>query len=49
MTPSFITLQGFRGMRDGLGRAELAREREPTAHRAQLGAHAGPTGSGEPP
>ncbi|MET3135200.1 exonuclease SbcC [Oxalobacteraceae bacterium GrIS 1.11] len=47
MTPLSLTLKGFRGIRDGLGRDELSLDLERLAAGAQLVAIAGPNGRGK--
>ena len=47
MEPLRLTLKGFRGIRDGLGLAELTLDLERLAGDAQLIAIAGPNGSGK--
>lgn len=47
MQPLRLTLQGFRGIRDGLGRDEVTLDLDRLADGAQLIAIAGANGSGK--
>ena len=47
MKPLRLTLKGFTGIRDGLGRDELTLDFESLAAGAQLVALVGPNGSGK--
>ena len=47
MQPLMLTLKGFRGIRDGLGRDEITLDLERLADGAQLIAIAGANGSGK--
>lgn len=47
MTPNSITLKGFRGIRDGLGRDELTIDLDAIAGQAHLIAISGPNGTGK--